>query len=159
MSDGGYGAKHVVQLVANDGTADLVETTGDAPADQITNLKFREAGRIVQIGLEVTETVATDATLGVIAFDTRPTIGSDTGRVDGASATGLGTLTVPDLLAAGSLLVKEVDFDVAAGVQVVPEVTTAGVDAGTEAGEFLYTVWYVPNRKVAADETKVTLSA
>lgn len=149
-----YGDETVKWFFNETATADVIETTGDAGSDQIFTVLSPIT--VFRVGALVTELVATDATAGIIKFDRRVTYASDTGRGDGD----IGTITIPDTTAVGKIIYSEaIQIDLDAGDQIVPQVTTAGVDAGTEAGEMLYIVWYYDRHETPANQTDLVASA
>ena len=138
----------------NDATDDLIETVGDAAAAHIFNVM--RPITVVRVGVLITEVVATSSTDGIISFDRRVLTDSDTGRGDAD----VGQVTIPDTTAVGKTVVDAgtpVDLD--PGDQVVPQVTTAGVDAGTETGEFLYFIEYYIRPESDVNLTDVVVSA
>lgn len=91
-----------------------------------------EACRVNRIYFAVSTAVAADATAPVVTFAKRVTLGSDTGAVT------IGTLTIPDGTAAGSVLFKEVDVALAAGDSIRVGNTTQAVDGAAAAGAGYY---------------------
>jgi hypothetical protein len=83
----------------------------------------------------VTELTAQDATSSVISFKKRTAPGVTAGEIT------LGTITIGHAVAVGQVFVNDVspkDSKLSPGQALAFEVTTAGVDAGAEAGEVLY---------------------
>ncbi len=142
-----YPSARQVWMSPPDAADDVIETTGDAAEVHIFNVV--QPITVIRVGALITEVVATDNTDGVVRFDRRVLYGSDTGRGDGD----VGEITIPDTTAVGKTVVDAgVTIDLEPGDQVVPQVTTAGVDAGTETGEMLYFVEYF-----VRDESDVNL--
>lgn len=135
-------------------TTDLIEATGD---HDIFDVPYRMD--IVEFGIVATEAFATDVTDGVVSLDHQPTYDSATGR------TTLANLTIPDATILGGVVrtnrmeigatVNLTIFTAEAGSQLVTNVSTAGVDAGTEAGEFYTYIIYELHPENNINETNV----
>lgn len=105
-----------------------------AAADVFT-YTFKHPAIVKEFELVVTVLTAIDNTDAVVGIDLDP---SDSARVE------KGTFTITDAVAAGTTysLAENVGnswapFNVKAGDKIIVEMKTAGVDAGTEAGEFI----------------------
>ncbi len=102
--------------------------------------------QVARVGVLVTVTIDYDTitTACVVAFDRRPTYGSDTGRVE------MGRVTIPQATKSGTVIYLDIpngqDNDpgeIAAGGQVVSEIVVAGL-GGTEVGDFQPFIVWVP---------------
>lgn len=77
----------------------------------------------------VSTTIAANLTLPVLTIYQRPAFGSTVGEV------AIGTLTIPNLTAAGKVLYKNVEsVSLVAGQELVCKVTTAATDSVSAAG-------------------------
>lgn len=122
---------------------DALDATGDA-AD---TLKVVTPITVVAIG--VLCSVACTGTNGVVKFDKRPTLGSDTSRGDGD----VGTINLADPTA-GKLtkaFITPQDFD--PGEEIVPQVTTA-----TTAGDGHHVIFYRERHEQDANLSNVVTS-
>ena len=111
--------------IALTATGDDFTMTADQPVD------------VIAVGFLVTATFSSSGNT-VVAFDKRPTAGSDTGRGDADVA----SLSIPTTTAAGKLFLNELatPIEIDAGEQIVAQVTTAS----SSAGSGIYVVYFQP---------------
>ncbi len=87
---------------------------------------------ITRIMAIVTTTMVADVTAPVLTFYARPTFGTTTGQVT------IGTLTVPDLTAAGKILYKNIESaKIPQGYTIAVNRSTQASSSGTAAGACL----------------------
>jgi hypothetical protein len=102
----------------------------------------------------VSTTIANNLVSAVISFKRRPTYGSTSGEVV------MGTIVVPDLLAAGKVLYKDIaEVLCYPGDQIVFEVTTAGTDGSAAAGAVICDVEYDSVEESVANQSDMVKSA
>jgi hypothetical protein len=84
---------------------------------------------LTRLQLIVSTTLVADVTAPVLTFYARPTFGTTTGQVS------LGTLTIPDLTAAGKILYKNIEsVKVPQGYTIAVNRSTQASSSGTAAG-------------------------
>jgi len=102
----------------------------------------------------VTELTAQDATDSIISFIKRTAPGVTAAEVI------LATITIGDAIAVGEVFVNDLNPRLAKfepGDALAIEITTAGVDAGAEAGEVLYGFETIDKTEDSREETNTTL--
>jgi hypothetical protein len=131
---------HLPHTTATADAALATATAVEAATGDIATWTIWHPTTVTQVGVLITVAVNYDTltTKAVIAFDKRPTFGSDTGRVE------MGRVSIPDGAVAGALYCVDIptgdaasneDGDCFVGYQIVAEIVTAGL-GGTEVGDF-----------------------
>lgn len=107
-----------------------------------------------RISFLVTTAVTSGSVNGQVAFKRYPTFGSSSGAV------AIGTLTIPNAAAVGSVYYKDVSYvRVNAGEELAVLINVQCVDAGTAAGAGFVGFLFDPAPEYAGNQTNMTASA
>ena len=131
-------------------TAEAI-TASAAVYDQLVCTR---ACRVSRLMFVITTLVASDATLGVVEFNRRITIGSATNEVL------LGNLSIPDASAVGTVVYKDIDpVEFAPGEAIAFEHTVAATDGSSAAGAGYYAFEIEDSPEEPLNQTRMVASA
>lgn len=124
-----YGEEVVDKCMVPSSNAFLTAVNLAAATGDYGLLYVGEQVVITRLMLIVTTTLVADTTAPILTFYARPTIGSTTGQVT------LGTLTIPDLTAAGKIVYKNIESaKIPQGYTIAVNRSTQAASSGTAAG-------------------------
>lgn len=117
-------------------------------------MSFDRRVKVKRLMFLVTTAVAADTTAPVVEFNHRITPKDGTGEV------ALGTLTIPNGTAAGTVIYKDIDpVSIGPGESISYEHTVQAVDGGGAAGAGYYKVMVDPDPEYAGNDSDMTASA
>jgi len=112
------------------------------------------ACRVSRLMFVVTTLVATDTIKAAVEFNRRPTIASSAAEVL------MGTLTIPDTSAVGTVVYKDIDpVEFAPGEELSFEHSVAGTDGSSAAGAGFYSFEIEDSPEEPLNQTNMVASA